>query len=309
MKLLITAFIACLLALSPAAAFADDGKNDEGFLLRVRGDVTIPAGETIGSVVVIDGNATIAGTVKNSVTVIKGDALITGSVAGNLTVISGSIDLRAGSTVKNVHAIRSDLTQANGATVTGSINRRDNFQFPAGIAAALSILFWASMTLAVLVAGLVFAAVGGRQLKEAAGAMIGDAVNTIIGMVFLWVAVPMLAVAAMLTLVGIPLGLGVLVFLLPSLWFLGYIVAGAWLGSFIFKATGTRVSSHPFAATTLGLVLFQLMILVPVIGAMAAFLAGIWGAGALAYIAYQAAGGKGFGTPSPSPAGTPAPAV
>ena len=38
---------------------------------------------------------------------------------------------------------------------------------------------------------------------------------------------------AMLTLVGIPLGLGVLLLVLPALWFLGYIVAGARLGTLI----------------------------------------------------------------------------
>jgi hypothetical protein len=49
-------------------------------------------------------------------------------------------------------------------------------------------------------------------------------------------------------------------------------------------------------------VLLQLLVLVPVLGALIVLFAGVWGAGAVAVVAYRAAGGKDF-TPSLPAAG------
>lgn len=301
--------VAFLFMALPAQAFADDGAKDSGAIIRIRGDVVVPAGETLDSVVVVNGNASIQGTVRNNVVVVKGDAVVSGKIEGNLTVVSGNIRLDSGAAVHNVNSIRGDLNRSPEANVTGRINERDNFGVARGVAAVFSILFWAGMTVAAVVAGLVFAAVGGRQLTESAKAMTGDAVGTIVGLVFLWVALPIIAVLAMATLIGLPLGLGLLFFLMPALWFLGYIVAGARLGGFITGLAGRGAGVHPFAATSVGALLLQFAIIVPVLGILVAFLAGIWGAGALVYVAYRAAGGKSLGA-TPSPAGSqPLPAA
>jgi hypothetical protein len=132
--------------------------------------------------------------------------------------------------------------------------------------------------------------------------MTRDAVSAIVGVVFLWVAVPAIAGVAIVTLIGIPFGVGLLVFALPALWFIGYIVAGARLGSALVGLTGRATGDHPFAATTLGLALLQLLVLVPVLGALIVLFAGVWGAGAVAVIAYRAPGGKDF-TPTLPAAG------
>jgi len=296
---------AVLLALSPAAASAQEADEPEDLLLRIGADVVIESGETVGTVVVIDGDLTIDGTVTDGVLVISGDATVNGSIDGDITVIRGDIRLESGSRVDNVNSVRGELFQAQGATVTGDIHERDNFNVAQGVVAAFSILFWLSMSVAVIVAGLVFAAVGGRQLTAAARRMTQDLAGTIVGAVFVWVALPAVAVLAIVTLLGLPLGLGILLILLPALWFLGYIVAGRWLGGLIVRTAGSEPGSHPYLATFVGLVLLQLLVLVPVLGAMAALLAGAWGAGALAISAYRAAGGRGLPEPAreqPGPA-------
>ncbi|MEN9221621.1 MAG: hypothetical protein Q6M04_04210, partial [Thermostichus sp. BF3_bins_97] len=57
-----------------------------------------------------------------------------------------------------------------------------------------------------------------------------------------------------------------------------------------------------------GLLILQVIVLLPVLGALVVFLAGVWGAGALAVTAFKAAGGKGFDATStasaPVPSGT-----
>jgi hypothetical protein len=310
MKWFLASVFVVLALLIPSTAFADDGKDDKGFTMRITGDLTVAKGETVGTVVVIDGTATIDGTITDSLVVIDGTAVVTGSVQGDVTVISGTLDLRSGARVDNLHLISSDFLRADGVTVTGAIDQSDGIEVPAAFLAALSVYFWAAMTFAIVVSGIVFAAVGHRQLNEAARLFTGEPSNTLIGAVSFWIGVPILAVLAMLTIVGIPLGLGVLVFVLPAVWFLGFIVAGSWLGQLILNRRGSE--GRPIAATVLGLVLLQLFVIVPVVGAFVALLAGVWGAGALTYMAYRAAGGKGFGSASAGQtpvATTPSPAV
>jgi hypothetical protein len=146
------------------------------------------------------------------------------------------------------------------------------------------------MTVSVILAGLVFAAFGGRQLTVAARNMT-DAVGSVLGAVFVWIAVPFLAVLAIMTLVGLPFGIGLLVFLLPALWFLGYIVAGARLGGWLVGLAGGETGGRPYLAVALGLLILQLIVLLPVVGGIVVALAGAWGAGALAITIFRGAGG------------------
>jgi cytoskeletal protein CcmA (bactofilin family) len=273
-----------MVALGPTVAHAQG--DDDSFILRVNGDVEVATGETVGTVIVVDGNVTVDGTISDSLVVIDGTAAVNGRVEGDITVISGDLDLRSGSTVNNVHLIRSDLLQADGATITGEVNERENFFFR-GAWAVFSILAWLAFTIAVVVAGLVFAAVGGRQLRTASLSLTEEPGNSILASVILWVAVPLAAGLIIATLVGIPLGIGVLLFLLPAMWFLGYIAAGTRLGMMI----AGRDAEHPYAAAAAGLLILQLLLIIPVLGALVVGVAGLWGAGAVALVAWRAARG------------------
>ena len=293
MKWLLAPIIAFYFTLIPTLAFAEDGQAED-VLVRVGADVHLAAGERAGTVIVIDGDALIDGEIAQAVLVINGNARVTGEVSGQLTVISGDIDLQPTAQVKDVTSIRGNIFRSEGALVTGEVHEREGFGWLRGAAIFFSIAFWIGLTVALIGAGLIFAAIGGRQLREAARRMTAEPVNAILGVVFIAVALPALAGLAMATLIGIPFGIGVLVFLLPALWFLGYIVAAARLGDALIGLRLTQAADHPYAATVLGVILLQLLVLVPVVGVLVALLAGLWGAGSLAYSAYNAAGGRGF---------------
>jgi hypothetical protein len=297
--LLVALFAGLLLASLPAAAQAADGDR-RGFTLRVNGDVDLPASQTVGTVIVIRGDAVIAGTVKDALVVIDGKATVSGRVEGDITVINGDLELRGSSRVNNVNLVRSDLVRAPGAEVTGDIHRRENLVFR-GAWAAFGLLFWAGLTLAVIAAGLLFAAAGGKQLSAAAQALTGETVNTIVGAVFLWVGTPVLAFALFFTVIGIPLAIGLLAFFLPAMGLLGYVVAGTRLGGAMVGLASRR--DHPFAAAALGLLVLQLVLLIPGVGAVIALLAALWGAGALAFLGFRALrGGPGAAQPGEAPA-------
>ncbi|HET9660039.1 MAG TPA: hypothetical protein VFP05_06880, partial [Thermomicrobiales bacterium] len=119
---------------SPTAGSSDSGDNpvvsatitdeDDSLLLKVNGDTAVAAGDTIQNAAVINGNITVAGTIEENLFVAKGDAVITGTVKGTVTVVRGTLTLENGSSVDDVMLIDSDLTRADGATVTGDIEDR-----------------------------------------------------------------------------------------------------------------------------------------------------------------------------------------
>jgi cytoskeletal protein CcmA (bactofilin family) len=292
-KLLVAIGVGIALALLPAVVSAQEEADD--VLIRIRSGVHVPRGESVGTVIVIDGGAQIDGTVHNSVLVVRGDVVISGTVEGNVTVINGSLRLTSGSRIENAYLFRSDLERASGSTVSGELRERERVFFR-GFSAIASFLIWLAMTIAILVAGLVFAAIGGRQLRGSSNALTEKPGQSILAALILWIAVPVLAVVAMISLIGIPLGIGLLVFLLPALWFLGYIVVGTRIGTLVLGTTGRGQTGHPYLAVLIGVLTLQLVALLPVLGWFVLFLAGLWGAGGLAYFAFR--GIRGEPTPA-----------
>ena len=286
---LFLAFIALLMPASASAQSPND-EDEDSALIRINSDAFIAADETIENLVVISADAVIEGTVTGSLVVINGDATVSGRVGDNVTVISGDINLLDSAVVDNVHSVRGDLIRAPGATVSGDVDESDFTGLWAALG-VLSVILWVGVTIAAIVAGIVFALIGGKQLRATATLMTGEAVNAIAGTVFLWVGLPILAVLAIITVIGLPLGLGILIFVMPVLGFLGYLVAATRIGSFATGAMNRAEAGRPVLAVLIGVLILQVVLLVPFIGAVIVFLASIWGAGALAFTAYRGAGG------------------
>jgi hypothetical protein len=292
--------ITVALALLPGAALAQDPDAEGGLLLRVNGDVRLPAGESSDTIIVINGDAVVDGSVTGALVVVNGDATVNGRVDEEVVVINGTVTL--GETARvggDVALVRSDLTRAPGAVVEGTVEERSEFGFGRA-GAVFSFLVWLGFTLVVLLAGLLFAAVAGRQLTRAATLLTSSVGGTLLGAVLVWVGIPILAVLAFVTLVGIPLGLALLLFLLPALWFLGYLVAGTRLGGWLLDLMHRpTTAAHPYLAALLGLLVLQLVLWIPFLGGLIWVLAGMLGAGTLALLAWRAWQGRGMTTPGP----------
>ncbi len=284
--LILIAMIALLAAMIPAAVFAQDTTGgEEGLLFRVNGPVTIGSQETVDNVIVINDNVTVAGTITGTLVVINGDATITGQVLEDVTVVRGTLDLASSATVDNVSVIRGEFARADGATVTGSITEGDyqvNF-WDWGIFWAF---LWVGSTLVVLTAGVIFAGIGGRQLKQAGDAIRRTPGPALLGVVAGWFLLPILMFMAFFTIIGAPLSIAYFLFVMPIVWFLGYLVAGAQLGRMLLRSRYDE--AHPYLPAMLGLIILQLVGIVPVIGGLIAFLAGVAGSGALLVLAWRA---------------------
>lgn len=302
------AIAAAAAASAPTSAQARDETRDQrrdisDLLLRVNGPVRVAAGDSASTVWVVKNDATIDGTVREQLMVIDGTGRVAGTVRGDVTVINGHLDLAPSARVGGNILLygRSTIARAPGAQVAGTVHTETGISF----GARAMWFLWISMTLFVVLAGLAFAWIGGRQLAESAALVTHEPLGTAIAALVLCAGLPLLAMGAFLTIVGIPFGFAVLFFVIPALSLAGYVVSGTALGRFALERFAPRAASepeavedHPFRAAAMGLLLFQIVALVPGIGGPLIFLAGLAGAGAIAYRLWASRPRRTVGAPA-----------
>jgi len=284
MKRLFLLLLVGLLVFVPGVASADDGPTERDItdlLLRIGGPVHVGPADDVKTVMVFDDDAVIDGTVAEQLVVVNGTATVTGTVKGSILVVNGNLVLRDGASIgHDVNLFRSNLTREGDVHIGGALHERADF----GLGWAFFWRFRVGMTLVVLAAGLLFAAVGGRQLAGAAGYIGHQPAGTVAAAIIGAVMLPVVALIGIATVVGIPLGIAVFLFVMPALWFAGYLVAGTALGGMLLRMLGRNTETdHPYLAAMSGLLLFQAVGLVPVIGGLTVFVAAALGAGALVY--------------------------
>jgi cytoskeletal protein CcmA (bactofilin family) len=292
-----------ILVLVPGAATAQGRGNDaRGVLVRIDGTTHVARGDRAGTVVGLNGDVVVDGTVRDTLVVVNADAVVTGAVDGDVALVNGTLTLQPGARVGgDVTLVKGTLVRAPGATIAGSVQRRTGYSFGWG-PAVFSFLFWLGLTVVVVLAGLLFAAVGGRQLTEPGRLLTDRPGASVATALVVWIGIPILAVLGLVTLIGLPLGLALLLVVLPALWLLGYLVAGTRLGAELVGRRGRpRSVEHPYLAAVVGLLLLQVFGLIPVVGGLVVGLAGLVGAGAMMYRPWRA-----WRAPRPHPA-APAP--
>ena len=261
--------------MAPASA-AKSGGSDNAVVV-VTGDVEVARGESVDAVVVIDGDVRIAGHVDGSVVVVNGTTTISGTVDGDLVTIAGPARLLPGALVDgDVQYGDEKPVIARGATVTGDIDH-EGWSDAAGIFAVVGALaLWVAVTVSTLILGLLLLVAA----PQAADAALHQArrqiwVTVAVGLA-VFIALPVVGVIAAVTLVGLPLGIALLMALIP-LWAVGY-VAGAWL-------LGRRLVGpprHRFVAFFAGWGILRGLALIPILGFLVAIAATVVGVGALA---------------------------
>jgi hypothetical protein len=298
---------AALLAFAPVALAADPATSDGRVLVSVRGDVTLTAGESADTIVVVDGAATIAGDVKTLV-VIEGSATLDGAHAGTIWAVRSDVELGPDTVVSGeVVTLDSPVHQVGNATVQGGVTDMAGrlFAFGAFLAPAI-LLFWLGAGLATLVAGLLLAGLASRQVRSAELVITREPVAAfLVGLVGL-IVFPIVAVLLMVTIVGAPLGLGVMFLLWPLLAYVGYLVAGIFVGEWLLdRSPGAPVRERPYLAAVIGLVVLQLIGIVPVVGIVSA-IASVFGFGAVLVLGWRTltsgrAGTQVVAAPAPLP--------
>ena len=299
----IVSLVAALaLFLLPAPALAQEQRHD--VYVRVNGAVDLPAGESVDTLVAVNSPAQVAGSVRDTLVIINQDATISGDVDRDAVVWNGTLRLAPSAHIGgDVVLVNSVLDRADGATIGGQVVERSGAMIGAELSratAVFSFVAWLGMTLLVVVVALFWAAIGGQQLSNIAGLLGARPGLSALAAVIFWIVAPLLAVLALVTVIGIPVGIAVLLVLLPLLWGLGYVTTGTRLGFFVADLRHTTPNlAHPYPEAVLGVVIFQLIGLIPFVGGIVVALAGLFGAGSILIHAWRRIGAQ------PSPAALP----
>jgi hypothetical protein len=288
MLLALTATGAVALATAPAAgaahidAHVSIGRPGDVFV--VRGQVDLQPGQTARTIAIVDGDVGVprGATVTGDVVSVDGTVRIAGVVRGHVVTVGGRALVAPTGVVGHgiVYGSHRPVV-APGGRVAGDIKRIDVHlgrlaPFVSGL------LWWIAVSASTLVLGLLALLVAPRaadatfeRMRTGWGPAIGIGLAVFFGL-------PLAAVLALVTLVGIPFGIGLLLALLP-LGALGY-VTSAWLLGRRLHAEGRVV------ALLIGWGILRAVALVPFLGFLAFIAALVFGLGALTWTLLQTRG-------------------
>jgi hypothetical protein len=282
----VAATVAILLALlAPTALAAGPGAGSRQVLLSVDGPVDVAAGEHVDLLVVIDGDARISGDI-GTLVVAGGTATLAGASAGTLVVLDGSAELLPGTTVSgDVRTLGGTISQRPGATIGGSVRTLDVDVAAVGLLLVVaSIVLFIGLALAALAAALAVAAFAARQVRAVEALISRQPGQVLVAGIAGAVVLPVLAVLLVMTIIGAPIGLALLLVVLPAIAFLAWLVAAIWIGDWIVaRLRGAPEPDRPYRAAVLGLVVLAAAGLIPFVTAIAT----LFGFGALLLTAWR----------------------
>jgi hypothetical protein len=281
--------LSLVVALSAPAAAGQPGQplpRDEGsgVTIRLGGPATVPADRRVEALVVVGDRTHVAGTVADALVIVGGTARVDGTVLGDVTVIGGTLTLGPTAHVgRNVSLLRSRLERLDGSVVGGNVQQ--TVRWPG---TPLRWLLWLVLGGAVVLMALLVVGLAPETMEVGAALLRREpAAAGLIGILF-WICAPAVSILAILTVVGIPVGIALLVFVLPVVWFAGYVTAGAVIGTMLAGALTTR--GRPLAllaGTVLGVALLQLVLLIPYVGFGLTLVVGYVESGALVWHAWR----------------------
>ena len=270
MKLIIPVMLIITLALAliPAGAAAQEDTQDHGARFQFGGNTTLAEDETLEFLLAADADVVIDGLVEGTIVVLGSNTVVNGRIDGHIVAAGGTLRLSDTAVVTgDVSYNGTDFVTDPDAEIQGTVRddlgvelSRDFTRFMAW----LSLANWAGTTLLALLAGVVFAGVGGRQLWSSAAAITSKPLQSILAIIALWFSGTVLIIALFFSVLGIPVAV-VLLILLVVIWMLGYIVAGARIGAAMTRRSMESEERHPYLPVVTGVTVIQVVALIPVL--------------------------------------------
>ena len=282
--LIVLAGMVLALGLAAPVLAADPKPTGSSVLMAFNGDISVPSGQQVDVVMVTDGTANIAGQVK-TVVVIGGTATLTGATVDTVAAVGGTVSVDAASTVTgDVRTLGTTVTVDPAAKVGGAVTSLEtDLAAASAVLVPLALMFMLGLVLVTVVAGLALAALASRQVRSAEQLISHEPGRVLLFGLAGLVLVPIVAILAMITVLGAPLGFALMFMVWPAAAFAGYLVAGIWLGEWLMYRGDREVPERPYLAAVVGLLVLQIISLVPFVGAIAS----LFGFGAVLLLAWR----------------------
>jgi hypothetical protein len=250
------------------------------------GSVTVPKGQQVGEIVVFHGRATIAGTVDGDVVVLDGPITVNGAyITGSVVALNGSIRI-VGHALIGGDVLGSDTVRLDGrAQVGGQVREGVGFTLREPLAALGFLLGSIAIAVSVLLLGFVLLLFAPRGAERVATAASTAPLASAGWGILLALLIPVVAVALMVSIVGLPLGLTTLLALA-----LLYLIGLTWTTWAIGRAV-VKVPRNRWLAFLAGWGIVTLIGVVPFVNLGLWGLASVFGLGAMAVAVWRARGG------------------
>ena len=241
----------------------------------IDGDLVAAAAEIVvtdeariaGGIVAAGGRVEIDGTVENGARVAAGEIVIRGTVRGDANVIADRLDLAPGARIDGDldYQTRMPLSPQAAALVEGAVRYREppTDEADAG-GTPWGFVFWFWRTAAALLTGIVVVALSQRSVQRQVASFAEETTLSALLGFSAFLLVPVAAGIAMATLVGLPIGIGVLLLFGLALYTAKLPIA-VWVGDRLLGLAG-RPGASPYAALALGVLLLYLLFAIPYVG-------------------------------------------
>ena len=280
-----------LLGLAAPALAADPLGHDGSFRFAAGGEITIPEGEHVDTVFAAGATVIIKGEV-NAIAVVDSTLRLEGATTEAIVAVGSTVSLDAATSVLgDVRTLDTTVDRADGAEITGGIRGLETDLINLGLVLApLFILFAIGLAIASVVAGLALAALAAKQIREAEALIRNEPGPVLIAGLIAMIVFPLAAVAALFTVIGAPVGIGLLVVVWPAVALIGYLVAGIFIGEWVLeRLRGPQRTERPYLAAVVGVLILQVIGFIPLVGAIAS----LFGFGAVVLLAWRTFRGEG----------------
>lgn len=273
---LVVLFLLAALALPTLAPAETSGHREEAIVV-ISGDVSVPRGDTVDGIVVVNGDVRLAGHVTGDVVLVSGDAVVSGKIDGSLVTFGGQARLLPKAYVAgDVHYADQRPIVAGSAIVRGDVSKENGFD-SLDLLPFISVFFlWLGVGISMAVLGILLLLIAPRAAKAIEARSRGRVGPLIAIGIAVAIALPLAATIAAITLVGLPLAFLISLALLP-LWAIGYCVSAWVLGRRVVKTPRSRIWA--FLA---GMAILRAAALVPVLGFLVGIAAAVFGLGLIA---------------------------
>ncbi len=234
-----------------------------------------------GRLVVASGVLRLNGTVDGDVLARVGEVVIGGTVQGSANITTDRLELAPSARILGDldYTARTPLSPEAIAQVAGTVRYNEPVEEePEGIT-TWGVLIWIWFTSAALLAGILIVALFRRVVPSLVTAVEGQAViGTLLGFAA-FLVVPAGAVVAMVTLVGLPVGVVAVLLYVVAL-YLAKLPIAAWAGGRVLALAG-RPNASPYVTMTVGILVLYTLFAIPYLGGLLWLVATWLGLGAM----------------------------
>ena len=237
------------------------------------------------------GRAVVEGIVRGDVVVLDGPITVSGQVSGSVVALGGSVRLSSTAQVGGDVLAHDRVTIAVGAVVDGRTTEGVAFDLSRSFRAVGAFVSWLAIAVSTLLLGLLFALVAPRALDRTAEAGRTAFWTSVAWGIAFAIGIPVLAVAAIVLVLGVPLGLAVL------------------LSLFLFALIGAVATAHTIGralvheergvavAYLAGWALATIIGVIPYVSGVVFLLSSVFGVGATSVAVWRARGPRRTAAP------------